>query len=232
MQENRLKAKARIQAQAAAQYPQHSLNSNSKRPLGPLPLESASGPSAPPRAAANAAATVPSTSRNAGSSETGMASRPKINPRTGRPMQPEPVASTSSNGNAPLPRDQSLGDYIEFDLSRLHNSKGGFLVDEDDPLGTGAPSTKTIQEVRLERERERARIRAAMEPGINLSDEDMICRECGGRELHDDLRRTFGVKVCRKCERKFPEKYSLLTKTEVKEVRSGVIRRDDVASPD
>lgn len=132
-------------------------------------------------------------------------------------MAPDANASASSS-NAPLPRDQALGDYIEFDLSRLHNSKGGFLVDEDDPHGTGAAAQKTVQEVRLERERERARIRAAMEPGVNLSDADMVCAECGSRELHDELRRTFGVKVCRKCERKLPEKYSLLTKTEVKEV--------------
>lgn len=126
--------------------------------------------------------------------------------------------ANSGDPNAPLPRDKSLGDYIEFDLSRLHNSKGGFLLDDDassGPGGTGAP--KTIEEVRKERERERERIRAAMEPGIILSDRESLCVECGSRELNDELRRVFGIKVCRACERKLPEKYSLLTKTEVKE---------------
>lgn len=116
-----------------------------------------------------------------------------------------------------MARDKALGDYIEFDLSRLHNSKGGFLVDDDDPAQGGAPR-KTIQEVRLERERERQRLREAMEPGVVLDDRVEVCRECGSKELNDQIRKVFGVKVCRACERKLPEKYSLLTKTEVKEV--------------
>ncbi|CAO1622864.1 unnamed protein product [Parajaminaea phylloscopi] len=213
MQENRLKAKARIQQQAAAQYPQYSLNANAKRALhaGPVPLEQS--PTIGPNGSLRS---LPSTSRNpAAASSSSAATATSINPRTGRPNRPAP-GSGIDDPNNPLPRDKSLGDYIEFDLSRLHNSKGGFLVDEDD-LGPGQATAKTIQEVKRERERERQRIREAMEPGIVLDDRTQICDECGSKELNDQLARTFGVKVCRVCERKMPEKYSLLTKTEVKE---------------
>lgn len=198
-----LPAKARIQAQAAAQYPQYSLNGNGKRPAGPVQLEQ---PSIGPNGSLKS---LPSTSRNADAAHQQGSS---INPRTGRPRQPP-----AEDPNAPLARDKALGDYIEFDLSRLHNSKGGFLVDDDDPAQGGAPR-KTIQEVRLERERERQRLREAMEPGVVLDDRVEVCKECGSKELNDQIRKVFGVKVCRACERKLPEKYSLLTKTEVKEV--------------
>lgn len=77
---------------------------------------------------------------------------------------------------------------------------------------------KTVEEVRKERERERQRMRDAMEPGIVLDDREEICVHCQSKELNDQLRKVFGVKVCRSCERKMPELYSLLTKTEVKEV--------------
>lgn len=155
---------------------------------------------------------LPSTSRNA-ANET---QRPSINPATGRPRLGN-ANRAQDDPNAPLERDKSLGDYIEFDLSKLQNSKGGFLLDDD----AGTAPRKTIEEVRKERERERQRMRDAMEPSIVLNDRDEICQDCGSKELNDQIRRTFGVKCCRACERKYPEKYSLLTKTEVKEVSGG-----------
>lgn len=202
-------AKARIQAQAAAQYPQQNqLNANNKRPRGPVSLEQ---PSIGPQGSLRS---LPSTSRNAAhDNNNNTSARPSINPATGRPRLPQP--SSRDDPNAPLERDKSLGDYIEFDLSKLHNSKGGFLLDDD----AGMAPRKTIEEVRRERERERQRMREAMEPGIVLDDREEICQDCGSKELNDQFKRTFGVRVCRACERKYPDKYSLLTKTEVKEVR-------------
>ena len=43
------------------------------------------------------------------------------------------------------------------------------------------------------------------------------CFECGSVELDYLLYKTFQTRVCSKCKGKFPEKYSLLTKTECKE---------------
>jgi DNA-repair protein complementing XP-A cells len=118
-------------------------------------------------------------------------------------------------GELPLQRNKSLGDYIEFDLSKLHNSKGGFLIDDEDP----AASRKTIDEIRKEKERERQRMREFAEPAISLDAETRpTCESCGSPEIIDHpFRKVFGIHVCRKCEREKPELYSLLTKTEVKQ---------------
>jgi DNA-repair protein complementing XP-A cells len=46
----------------------------------------------------------------------------------------------------------------------LHNSKGGFLT-EDDPAGPGGGAGKSVREVLKEKERERQMIREGEEPG-------------------------------------------------------------------
>lgn len=71
-----------------------------------------------------------------------------------------PVASGSSNPDKkerPLRRDARLGKYFEYDLSKMVNSKGGFLVEDE----------KESAEERIikERERERERARKNAEPG-------------------------------------------------------------------
>lgn len=142
-----LAAKARIQQRAASTNPFNSLNANGKRPAGPVPLEQPSmGPNASLRG-------IPSTTRNA-----------NLDPATTRfsPSKPGASSFAADDPNAPLPRAKGLGNYIEFDLSKLQNSKGGFLVDEDE---AGPAKKKTIEEVRKERERERQRLKAEMEPG-------------------------------------------------------------------
>lgn len=47
--------------------------------------------------------------------------------------------------------------------------------------------------------------------------ENPQCFDCGSVELDFLYHKTFGTRVCFKCKEKFPEKYSLLTKTECKE---------------
>ncbi len=44
------------------------------------------------------------------------------------------------------------------------------------------------------------------------------CKECGSMDIDYTFKRIFGVLVCEKCKTEIPEKYSLLTKTECKEV--------------
>lgn len=73
-------------------------------------------------------------------------------------------AKEGSEYQAPLPRDSRLGKYFEYDLSKLHNSKGGFLT-EDDPAGPGGGAGKSVREVLKEKERERQMIREGEEPG-------------------------------------------------------------------
>ncbi|PWN47305.1 DNA repair protein [Violaceomyces palustris] len=227
---NRLKAKLRIQQQAQAQNrrnlfakPQQGasgeegsrdvgeealgkgLNPNGERPSGPLRLEQPKvtiGPNANLR-------DIPSTSRNA--------NLPSDKTKAVTTRGANLFRSNSGGEAPPLQRDKALGDYIEFDLSKLHNSKGGFLVDEED--GQGGGGAKSLLELKMEKERELQRLKSNFEPGISLDKSTRPeCEKCSSPEIvHDPFLRVFGRKVCKSCERSHPELYSLLTKTEVKE---------------
>ena len=87
-----------------------------------------------------------------------------LNENRKRPLTVTPAESTSPTGpakksdtNAPLRKDPRLGKYFEYDLSKMVNSKGGFLV-EDEKEATDDLKAK-------ERERERQRAMQNLEPG-------------------------------------------------------------------
>ncbi|SNX84467.1 related to DNA repair protein RAD14 [Melanopsichium pennsylvanicum] len=217
IQENRFRAKARLRLQARARKPRTLLNaavsasasasasaSVTSDPSSSQPQVEPGVPSIGPNASLR---TVPATSRNA-----------QLDPAQLKVIGSKGnVARTrkQDDGEIPLQRDKSLGDYIEFDLSKLHNSKGGFLIDDEDP----AASKKTMDDLRKEKERERQRMRDYAEPGISLDLQTRpTCESCGSPEIIDHpFKRVFGIFVCKKCEKEKPEVYSLLTKTEVKE---------------
>ena len=60
-----------------------------------------------------------------------------------------------------------------------------------------------------------ARAAVFLDPALNPK-----CRECGSIEIDHTFKKVFGCLVCNKCKNELPEKYSLLTKTECKEVRA------------
>jgi DNA-repair protein complementing XP-A cells len=67
-----------------------------------------------------------------------------------------PTAGTSSSSSKPLKRDSRLGNYFDYDLSKMVNSKGGFLVEE---------RAEVDEELkRKEKERERQRALQSVEP--------------------------------------------------------------------
>jgi hypothetical protein len=80
------------------------------------------------------------------------------NPNNKRPLAVVPASSnsptrpTNNNGgeSGKLRRDSRLGKYFDYDLSKMVNSKGGFLVEDD---GGADDDLKTKERVR---ERERA----------------------------------------------------------------------------
>lgn len=78
-----------------------------------------------------------------------------------RPLGVTPATSTSPTAPAPkerpLRRDARLGKYFDYDLSKMVNLKGGFLVEDE----------KESNEERLakERGRERERAKKNIEPG-------------------------------------------------------------------
>ena len=43
------------------------------------------------------------------------------------------------------------------------------------------------------------------------------CRDCGSMDVDPVFFQVFRMSVCPKCKDKFPERYSLITKTEAKE---------------
>jgi DNA-repair protein complementing XP-A cells len=121
--------------------------------------------------------------------------------------------------------------FIEYDFSKMTDTKGGFITSEDDPFnkalhadGTDPveqkPANMTLKE--WERHQLLKKLRASragpFEPGISvLAPAEKSCRECGSLEIDWGWEDIFGCRVCNGCKEKHPDKYSLLTKTEARE---------------
>lgn len=112
----------------------------------------------------------------------------------------------------------------------MTDTKGGFLTAQDDPhnkalyagpLVDGKPAHMTLQEwERLQLLRSLREARSGpFEPGMGLHNNEMakVCRECKGLEIDYKWLDVFKCEVCSKCKETYPEKYSLLTKTEARE---------------
>lgn len=141
-------------------------------------------------------------------------------------------ASVRDAKNRPLddikPARSTLGKYIEYDFSKMTDSKGGFLTAEDDPHNKAMrheekdnkPTNITQKDWERQQLLKSLRNQRAgpFEPGISAikDEETKKCRECGALEIDWKWSDIFDVAVCNTCKEKFPEKYSLLTKTEVR----------------
>ena len=102
--------------------------------------------------------------------------------------------------------------YIEYDFSKMQDSKGGFMVEADaDGAGEGQESWAERQHRLLEGTR-RLNPPISADPAQNPK-----CYECERPELDFQFLQVFGSRVCHACKQKLGEKYSLLTKTECKE---------------
>lgn len=126
--------------------------------------------------------------------------------------------------------------FVDYHFSAATDTKGGFLSAEDDPwnktsAGGGAEAGPTREDkpkhmtadewerLQLLRDLKR-RKEGPFEPGLSvLADERerKQCRECASREIDWTWEEVLGCRVCHACKDKFPEKYSLLTKTECRE---------------
>lgn len=123
----------------------------------------------------------------------------------------------------------TLGKYIEYDFSKMTDTKGGFLTAEDDPhnkaMRVEEKDAKPEQVTQKDWERQqllkslRNQKAGPFEPGISAmkDEETKKCRECGVLEIDWKFSDVFDIAVCNGCKEKFPEKYSLLTKTEARE---------------
>lgn len=120
--------------------------------------------------------------------------------------------------------------YFDYDLSKMADTKGGFLTAEDDPYNKvlhaphesdGKPANMTLKEwerQQLLRSLQNEKT-GPFEPGISaMADENTPkCRECGTLEVDWKWVDVFKIAVCNRCKEKFPDRYSLLTKSEARE---------------
>lgn len=124
--------------------------------------------------------------------------------------------------------------FVDYNMSSMTDTKGGFLSMEDDPnnyaLGAQKPGQTdeqrpkgmTIQEWEKQKTIQNLkRLKAGpFEPGISVLDDQKTrkkCRDCNNLEIDFVWEEVFHICVCNNCKDKYPEKYSLLTKTECKE---------------
>ncbi|KAL6720333.1 hypothetical protein ACLMJK_002254 [Lecanora helva] len=119
--------------------------------------------------------------------------------------------------------------FVEYDFSKMTDTKGGFMTVEDDPhnkvLHSQKADEKPAHMTMKEWERHqllrslREQKAGPFEPGLSVlkKEEHKVCRECASLEIDWKWEDVFGCAVCNSCKDKLPEKYSLLTKTEAKE---------------
>lgn len=153
------------------------------------------------------------------------------------------VGGGGSNSVEEIRPARKFARYVDYNFSAMTDTKGGFLSADDDPYNpvlysNGRPGSEADQKPkhmtaaeweRLQLLRKLRRQKAGpFEPGISAlggddgggngeGDKRKRCRECGSLEIDFVWEEVFGCAVCGACKEKFPEKYSLLTKTECKE---------------
>lgn len=149
---------------------------------------------------------------------------------------PATVRDGRAEGNKPdrpleaIQPARNFAKYVEYDFSKMTDTKGGFLTAEDDPHNKAlhAKDDEVVKPANMTmREWERQQLLRSLrnqkagpfEPGIaGMKDETTkSCRECDILEIDWKWNECFGISICNACKDKFPDKYSLLTKTEARE---------------
>ncbi|TGZ82944.1 DNA repair protein [Ascodesmis nigricans] len=144
---------------------------------------------------------------------------------TKRPAPSSRIGGTTST----IQPAKKFTKFVDYDLSKMTDTHGGFLSTTDDPHSIlsssnlrDKPAGMSLEDwsrhqLRVKMQHEKAGI---FEPGISaleLPEEQKLCWECGSPEIDWKWREVFACRVCEKCKRERPEKYSLLTKTECRE---------------
>ncbi|ORX97931.1 DNA repair protein [Basidiobolus meristosporus CBS 931.73] len=121
--------------------------------------------------------------------------------------KPLPPSSESTQATAEKPKKalKRNNPYYEYDLTNMVDTRGGFLVDEE-----------AEEEGSKKKKYEPPKLINDLALSIN-PEENPKCKECGSIELDPIFLTIFNLHVCSKCKEEFPEKFSLITKTEAKE---------------
>ncbi|PWY72971.1 DNA repair protein [Aspergillus heteromorphus CBS 117.55] len=220
---NRLKAKA-IRAQREAEHAATLTSSTST---------STYTSTQPPTGTKRSHTTMTSSSSPSSSS---------ITPSTLRNPTPTTNTNPATNPTArpleTLRPSRTFTKFVEYDFSKITDTKGGFLTAEDDRSNTAlhaSSSTTTSTNPAhqkpahlTQKEWERQRLLASLrrdragpfEPGLSVLEDksrQKCCRECGSLEIDWKWEEMLRCCVCFACKEKFAERYSLLTKTEARE---------------
>ncbi|OGE56872.1 hypothetical protein PENARI_c002G00476 [Penicillium arizonense] len=141
-------------------------------------------------------------------------------------------ANTSSDRPDSIRPARNFTSYVDYDFSKMTDTKGGFLTQEDDPFNKQLHVKDDKEEQKpanmTQKEWERHQILQTLrrnregpfEPGLSVLDDkskQKKCRECGSIEIDWKWEEELKCCICHSCKEKHPEKYSLLTKTEAKE---------------
>ncbi|KAL2158746.1 hypothetical protein VTH06DRAFT_3937 [Thermothelomyces fergusii] len=157
-------------------------------------------------------------------------------PVTNRDARANPSRDGANSDSGSLrPVSRKFSKYVDYNFSAMTDTKGGFLSTEDDPwnksMSTGASAAASGSEQKPAHmtvaEWERMQLIKKLQQdksgpfGPSLSvlavEKAKKCRECGTVEIDFVWEEVFRCAVCNTCKGKYPEKYSLLTKTECKE---------------
>lgn len=107
------------------------------------------------------------------------------------------------------PPSINKADYIEYDFSTMKDSKGGF-INVDEPTNEDATTLEQWKEAQTQ-------VVSDPAPPIDIESAPK-CFECNSIDINFNFYENFRkVRVCKKCTKEKPEKYSLLTKTECRE---------------
>lgn len=102
--------------------------------------------------------------------------------------------------------------YIEYDLSKVKDTKGGYIDESGNGEGPeGAGTGKSLDQWKDEQ-----RVIRDLPPPTDMANATK-CFECGTFEIDQQLWEVFKCRVCKRCAKANPDKYSLLTKTECRE---------------
>ncbi|KAJ1673471.1 DNA repair protein rad14 [Spiromyces aspiralis] len=113
----------------------------------------------------------------------------------------------STNPRRPKRGRLSTG-YYEYNLATMTDSRGGFFVEPSQDSG----SIKRL----FGKDGHVAHLVEELPYSLDPT-ENPKCKECESVDVDAMYLKIYDVKVCQKCREEYPEKYSLLTKTEVKE---------------
>ncbi|KAH7347215.1 DNA repair protein RAD14 [Plectosphaerella cucumerina] len=225
IEENRLKAKALRDQHEAARRAAGAPELD-KTPSGFVATDTVHIPNTRKRAHAAISTSQPPTSGTGPSENKSLSTN-----RDGR---------VKTGEEAPLKAAKSFAKFVDYNMSAMTDTRGGFLSTEDDPNnpalagprpkpGDQPPSEARPQGMtaeewqRLQTLRRLERTKAGpFEPSLSVlrdASERAVkkCRECASPEIDFVWVEVFRIYVCAACKEKFPDKYSLLTKTECRE---------------